>query len=226
MSRKEAGSPEEKGIHHPVDQNGREIRCKPWLANCFSFVYDFAMLHSVFPRKFDAHMDLHCDILRNELKNIHGKRILELATGSGSAVHFLPNDNFYTGTDISRGLLRKAMKRFQSSGFPDPEFYLTEAERLPFPKASFDLCLCILSLNFFNDLEAVMQSVHQVLVPGSPFLCCVPVPERNLRKRTIRGKLLSEPEWEKRMKRNGFLFEPLDLNNGALFYFKGIRRIR
>ena len=57
--------------------------------------------------------------------------MLELATGSGNAVNFLPNDNKYTGADISPGLLRKAVKRFRAAGFKDDEFYVTSADDLP-----------------------------------------------------------------------------------------------
>ena len=92
-------------------------RIKPWLRYPFSFLYDFIMKSSIFPKKFGGDMSKHYEILSQELKGVHGKRVLELATGSGSAVNFLLNDNQYTGTDISPGLLRKAVKSFRSAGF-------------------------------------------------------------------------------------------------------------
>ena len=72
-------------------------------------------------------MEEHHDILRQELKGVHGKHVLELATGSGSAVNFLMNDNRYTGTDVSPGLLKKAVNRFLSAGFKEAEFYVASA---------------------------------------------------------------------------------------------------
>ena len=55
--------------------------------------------------------------------DIHGKTVLELASGSGSAVYFLAKDNRYTGSDISPGLLKRAVKKFNTAGFKEAEFY-------------------------------------------------------------------------------------------------------
>jgi len=59
------------------------------------------MEKAVFPRKFDGDIHLHYRILKRGYKEIHQKKVLELATGSGNAVYFLNNDNLYTGTDVS-----------------------------------------------------------------------------------------------------------------------------
>ena len=83
----------------------------------------------------------------------------ELATGSGSAVNFLPNDNRYIGTDISPGLLSKAAKNFRTAGFKNAEFYVAQSEDLPFGNNLFDVVLCILSLNFFKDINRVLQEI-------------------------------------------------------------------
>ena len=105
-------------------------------------MYDIIMKRSIFPKKFAADVNKHSDTLRQELNGIHGKRVLELATGSGSATSFIGNDNTYVGTDISPGLLRKALKKFLSAGFESPEFYVSRSEDLPFDDESFDLVFC------------------------------------------------------------------------------------
>ena len=148
---------DKRGVHYIVENGGRPRTFKPWLGDAFSFLYDFIMEKSIFPRKFGGDIDRHCEILGKELQGVHGKRVLELATGSGSAVNFLPNDNRYTGTDISPGLLRKAVKRFRNAGFTNGEFYVTGADELPFDDNCFDVVLCILSLNFFNDIQGVFR---------------------------------------------------------------------
>jgi methylase of polypeptide subunit release factors len=79
------------------------------------------MVTSIFPRKFGGTIDKHFKILSQELKEVHKKRVLELASGSGSAVHFLSNDNIYTGTDISPGLMKKTQKNFRDAGFKDAQ---------------------------------------------------------------------------------------------------------
>ncbi|NCF29399.1 MAG: methyltransferase domain-containing protein, partial [Gammaproteobacteria bacterium] len=113
-----------KGLYY-VSENENSVKLfKPWLGDSFSFLYDFIMKGSIFPQKFGADMRKHYEILSQELKGIYGKRVLELATGSGSAINFLEQDNQYTGIDISPGLLRKAVKNFETAGFKEAKFYI------------------------------------------------------------------------------------------------------
>lgn len=212
-----------KGLNYLIGSDGKPLRFKPWLGNYFSFLYDFIVEKSIFPKKFGGDMAEHHDILRQELKVVQGKQVLELATGSGSAVNFLAEDNRYTGIDVSPGLLKRAVNRFLSAGFKEAEFYVASADDLPFEDESFEVCICILSLNFFDDLAEVLNEVNRVLVSGSVFVCAVPVPERNTIGSTIRGKLHSEAGLAKVFSQNGFRFESIPRKNGALLYFRAIK---
>jgi len=211
-----------KGLNYIVKDGGTFLKFKPWLGDTFSFLYDFIMKGSIFPKKFGGDMNQHYEILRKELKDVHEKRVMELATGSGSAVNFLPNDNPYTGTDISPGLLRKAVKRFRNAGFKDAAFYVTRADDIPFDDNLFDIILCILSLNFFNDINNVFQEIKRVAASDSIFICSAPVPERNKVQSKIRGTLHSEAELERICKAHGLRYEPIPSENGALLYFRAI----
>jgi ubiquinone/menaquinone biosynthesis C-methylase UbiE len=214
-----------KGLHYLVEDSGRILKFKPWLGDAFSFLYDFIMERSIFPKKFDGDINQHYEILRKEMKDIHEKRVLELATGSGSAVNFLPNDNQYTGTDISQGLLRKAAKKFKHAGFRNAEFYVTSADdNLPFRDNLFDVVICILSFNFFKDHKNAFQEIKRVSSPGSIFFCSVPVPERNKIQSTIRGTLYSEKKLGILCKEHGLNYEPIPSENGALLYFRAVIR--
>jgi SAM-dependent methyltransferase len=212
----------QKDIFYIANSSNSIKRFKPWLGDSFSFLYDFIMKKSIFPKKFGGDISKHYKILSQALKSIHGKRVLELAAGSGSAINFLPNDNQYTGTDISPGLLRKAVKSFRTAGFKEAEFYVVNANDLPFDDNGFDVVLCILSLNFFNDIKKVCQEIKRVLIPNAVFICSVPVPERNTLQSTIRGTLYSAEELERICKAHGFRFERFPDENGALLYFKAI----
>jgi len=210
-------------LTYQLDQKGRPIRFQPWLGDAFAFLYDFFMTRSVFPRKLRADITLHEQILREQLADCHQIDVLELGTGSGSAAGFLPNDNRYVGTDISTGLLRKAAKRFHQAGFQDAAFYVASGDDLPFATQSFELCLCILSLNFIGNTEKLFTGVHATLRPNGRFLCCVPIPERNQGESLIRGTLLTEVRLQKLCRETGFDYQRIDRKNGALLYFDAIR---
>jgi SAM-dependent methyltransferase len=182
------------------------------------------MRRSVFPKKLDASIQKHYEILARELASAHGEQVLEVAAGSGSAVHFLSNDNHYTGTDISAGLLKRAASRFQKAGFREPSFYVASADDLPFENGGFDLCLCILALNFFEDAEKVFQEIGRALTPGGRLVCCVPVPERNSGQRKIGGVLRPESTLEALCRKNDLAFERIPEENGALLYFRAIKQ--
>jgi len=61
-----------------------------------------------------------------------------------------------------------------------------------------------------------------VAVTDAVFICCVPVPERNKLNNAIRGTLYSEEKLEKTCRENGFSFESIPVENGALLYFRAI----
>jgi SAM-dependent methyltransferase len=215
---------EKNGLYYIVEDKGRLLKFKPWLGDAFSFLYDFIMKISIFPKKFGGDINQHYEILSKELKDVHKKRVLELATGSGSAVNFLPNDNQYTGADISPGLLRKAVKNFRNAGYKNAKFYVTSADDLPFDDNLFDIVLCILSLNFFDDIIKVLQEVKRVAAKAAIVICSVPVPERKKVQSTIRGTLYTEKELEIMCTDNGLKYETIPSENGALLYFRAIMK--
>jgi len=114
------------------------------------------------------------------------------------------------------------VKSFRSAGFKEAEFYVTSADDLPFDDNIFSICLCILSLNFFNDVEKTFQEIKRVLVSDALFICSVPVPERNRLQSTIRGTLYSEEELGRICQEQGFRLESFPNENGALLYFRAI----
>ena len=209
-----------KGLHYIAGSGDKPLKFKPWLGDAVCFLYDFIMRKSIFPKKFGADINRHDEILRTALKGIHGKRVLELAAGSGSASDFLPHDNQYTGTDISPGLLRKAAKRFRNAGFQNAVFFVTQANDLPFENNYFSIILCILSLNFFGDIDEVFKEVKRVAAPDAVLIVSVPVPERNKARSKIRGTLYSEDGLRKICMAHGLGYETIPADNGALLYFK------
>ena len=210
-----------RGLRY-IRRNGKLIEYNPWLGNHFGFMYDFMMKNNVFPKTFGGSIESHNDFLNDLLEEIKQTRVLELGTGTGSAVTFLNNSNQYTGVDISPELLRKAGKRLAIAGFENPELYVTSADDLPFKDRQFELCLCVLALNFFPTAEGVIKEVSRVLAPGGRFICCVPVPERNRENRTINGTLYPEKELRRLLEKYDMQMFVFPIENGPLLYFQGI----
>jgi SAM-dependent methyltransferase len=212
-----------KGIFYIPGNKGKVKKYKPWVGDIFSFIYDRIMRKSVFPKKFNASIDEHYTILAKEFEDIHNARIIEFATGSGDAVKYLNNDNLYAGVDISAGLLRIARKRFDNCQFDGSELYVADVCDTPFANSFFDVALCNLSLNFFEDIDGFFSEIHRMLKPGGIFFCSVPVPERKTTKAVIHGNLYTAEDLKERFERHGFSFKALPYDNGALFYFRASR---
>lgn len=210
-------------LHYVLGSDGRVVRYTPWLGDLIAPLYDAIQRNSTFPTKLGAELQKHYAVLKQELAAYHVSRTLELGTGSGSAIEFIAPDNSYTGSDISPGLLKQAVKQFAKAGFVDPEFYVVSADDLPFADGEYDLCLCILSLNFIGNVERVFDEVKRVLIPGGVFVCSVPVPERNRLGSNIHGVLYPEAELEKMCNAHGFNYAQILCENGALLYFKAVK---
>jgi len=99
---------------------------------------------------------------------------------------------------------------------------VTGADDLPFEDNYFGIVLCILSLNFLDDVNKVLQEINRVSDKDAIFICSVPVPERNKVQSTIRGTLYSEEQLQEICQECGSSFESIPADNGALLYFRTI----
>jgi ubiquinone/menaquinone biosynthesis C-methylase UbiE len=199
--------------------DGKVRKQQPWLNGLFVSLYDWSMKRSVFPKKFNASYPEHLRILKNAFQDIHHNTVLEVATGSGNVVNFLPPDNNYHGIDISEGLLRLASKKLKRYGFPNAELYLTDACHLPFSNSIFEVAVCNLALNFIENIETFIAELKRVLKPMGMFICSVPVPEKINKGIKIRGTLYSQKELEEKFENHNFSFQKLPGENGGLLYF-------
>jgi len=222
MLKKEIEVRTNKGLNY-VYLNGKKTHYTPWLGDVFSSFYDSIMEKSIFPKKFEASIDIHNHFLKKELQNIHDKKVLEVATGSGNVSEYLPRDNKYAGIDISKGLLHSAFRKFKKNSFNEFTLFLCSAEELPFQDTIFDICICNLSFNFFENITTVIKEIQRVLKNNGILICSVPVPERNTKQSTIRGNLYSERELKELFENAGLSFHPYEYKNGTLLYFKAIK---
>jgi arsenite methyltransferase len=99
-----------------------------------------------------------------------GERILDLGSGAGTdslvASQMVGPAGRVTGIDMTPQMLAKARTAAAEMGADNVEFVESEAERLPFEGASFDVVVSNGVIDLIPDKDAVFSELHRVLVPG------------------------------------------------------------
>lgn len=96
-------------------------------------------------------------------------RVLDVAVGTGANLPHYPLDASVTGIDLSPRMLAEARRRAARLGRA-VELVEGDAERLPFPDASFDTAVCALGLCSIPRPEVAIAEMHRVLAPGGRLL--------------------------------------------------------
>ena len=95
-----------------------------------------------------------------------GERVLDIATGTGlTARHISRSGANVTGTDIAQGLLDAASQLAEEEGLTI-DWQLGDAEKLPFPDASFDAVASTFGIMFASNQEAAISELARVVRPG------------------------------------------------------------
>jgi arsenite methyltransferase len=99
-----------------------------------------------------------------------GERVLDLGSGAGTdsliAAQMVGEDGHVTGIDMTPAMLAKARAAAAAMGLANVDFVEGEAERLPFPDATFDVVLSNGVIDLIPDKDAVFSELHRVLGPG------------------------------------------------------------
>jgi arsenite methyltransferase len=99
-----------------------------------------------------------------------GERVLDLGSGAGTdslvASQMVGPEGRVTGIDMTPQMLAKARTAAAEMGADNVEFVESEAERLPFEDASFDVVVSNGVIDLIPDKDAVFSELHRVLVPG------------------------------------------------------------
>jgi ubiquinone/menaquinone biosynthesis C-methylase UbiE len=100
-----------------------------------------------------------------------GERVLDVACGTGIVARLASErvgaNGRVVGVDLNAGML--AIARSASAG-NQIEWYEANAEKIPLPDDSFDVVLCQLGLQFFQDRLAGLKEMRRVLAPGGRVL--------------------------------------------------------
>ena len=99
-----------------------------------------------------------------------GERVLDLGSGAGTdslvAAQVVGHEGSVTGIDMTPEMLAKARRAAAAMGAANVEFVESEAERLPFADASFDVVVSNGVIDLIPDKDAVFAELHRVLAPG------------------------------------------------------------
>ncbi|WP_424950806.1 class I SAM-dependent methyltransferase [Deinococcus sp.] len=96
---------------------------------------------------------------------------LDVATGTGNTAFAVAEfAGRVTGLDVSPGMLAQARERAEREDVQNVVFLEGEAEKLPFPDASFDLVTSRHAPHHFRDVAVFLAEVRRVLRPGGRFV--------------------------------------------------------
>jgi demethylmenaquinone methyltransferase/2-methoxy-6-polyprenyl-1,4-benzoquinol methylase len=104
-----------------------------------------------------------------------GMHALDVAAGTcdlgGGLVRQVGREGLVVVSDINREMLARGRDRLLDEGiFGNVRFVIADAERLPFPAASFDCVTIAFGLRNVTDKPMALASMHRVLRPGGRLL--------------------------------------------------------
>lgn len=148
------------------------------------------------------------------LGGIERPLILDVGTGTGRFPKaMLDNEHFdgeIWGIDISSGMLGNARRRLD--GCERVTLLQGDADRLPFPTASFDAVACLEVLEFTRGPERTLDELMRVLRPGGVLL----ITNRIGRARWFPGRTYSDDELIDLL--SHYLIAKLEIHSWNSFY--------
>ncbi len=118
-------------------------------------------------------------------------RVLEVGIGDGENLGFLPRSWTVYGVDIARTQLLACRDRFPRM---KGRLAWAEAERLPFPDATFDACYSIGGFTYFEDHAAALREMRRVTRAAGPVVVADETPGMH---RAGIGHLIGRPALDK-----------------------------
>jgi methionine biosynthesis protein MetW len=105
------------------------------------------------------------------LSSCQGKRILEVGCGNGRLLKLLQVANEVVGVDASEDGIVACVERGIEGHCMDPS-----SEPLPFADESFDVVICLESMEHLMSPYYALMEMRRVLKTGGTLICSVPNP--------------------------------------------------
>jgi ubiquinone/menaquinone biosynthesis C-methylase UbiE len=105
-----------------------------------------------------------------------GHRVLDVACGSGNTALIAARRYCeVVGIDFAPNLIERARDRAAADGV-EAEFHEADAQKLPFPAASFDAVFSVMGVMFCPDQERAAEELLRVCRPGGRIGLASPEP--------------------------------------------------
>lgn len=105
-----------------------------------------------------------------------GERVIDVACGTGVVARLAASavepSGSVLGLDVNPGMVAVA----RAVGPPAIEWHGASAQEMPFPDESFDVALCQMGLQFFENKPAALHEIRRVLSPGGRLAVSLPGP--------------------------------------------------
>jgi demethylmenaquinone methyltransferase/2-methoxy-6-polyprenyl-1,4-benzoquinol methylase len=105
-----------------------------------------------------------------QIKDLHPKNILDVATGTGDVAILTYNilkPTKITGIDISEGMLEVGRKKIAAKGLSKSiELLSGDSETINFPDNTFDAITVAFGVRNFQNLQKGLKEMNRVLKPG------------------------------------------------------------
>lgn len=100
-------------------------------------------------------------------------QVLDLAGGTGDiAFRILKKESVdITVCDINASMLTEGRNRAIDLAIHGAHWLCGNAECLPLPDASFDVCTIAFGIRNVTDILAALRDIHRILKPGGQFVC-------------------------------------------------------
>lgn len=117
------------------------------------------------------------------LKNVKGRKILDLGCGTGIYTKILKKRGaIASGIDLSPKMIELAKKNVKGVDFRVGSVY-----KLPYKPGTFDMVLASLVMNYFSNLDKAFREIKRVLKRDGVFIFSIDNPVINVTHR-IKGK--------------------------------------